>query len=288
MYAMRNVMKVFQRYLILFGLLLLSACTQQDQPRITGTLNYSSPVKLEKNTRLELLLTDVSTDGPALRVASAIIKDLAELPYQYSLPYSKQDINPEHRYTIEARVYTDGSLRFATDTAYEVLNREVLKTGSLPPQNLLLIDVNSNESTPLNNTVTTSEEQFRGELRTDNGVALYRIGVVDGHIIWLEEERSNGTPNPAQARYQFKGAWLQYYRDSSGLEIEFDSRGRPHRMRRQEHVLDIKQQTDVLSSVRNQAELLRSHALAARESQTHRLATENWQGMSGLSQVPGH
>ncbi|MGD9842116.1 MAG: YbaY family lipoprotein [Steroidobacteraceae bacterium] len=280
-------MNTSTKYLLLASILLLSACAkkpEQNQPGITGMLSYSTPVTFTDSTRLELQLTDVSVnDGPALQVASTTVQNLSELPYQYALPYPQQAINPKHRYTIEARIYSGQTLRFATDTAYEVLTM-----GKPQQQNLQVVAAGSNENAVLNTPAPVGETVFQGELRTANEVTLYRTGLLERHIVWLAEERSNDTPQPIQARYEYKGALLQHYRDSTGLEVQFDLRGRPEHMQRQQQVLEIQQQTDTLASIRNRAELLRSHALATREAQAHRQATEQWQGNSGLTQFGGN
>lgn len=278
------------RFMVVLAIVLLGACSRgsdnkggdEKLPSITGTISFSSPVTFDEATRLEMQVTDVSiSDGQALTVASMAIDNLHQLPYQYSLSYSPEKIDSTHRYTIEARIYAGQTLRFATDTAYAVLTQ-----GSAAQRNLSVVAAGSNTSSAppaINGAVTDNQDQFAGELRTRNEVSLYRAGLKEGHIHWLDEERSNNSPEPLQAHYEFKGALLLNYRESS-VEIKFDERGRPQSMRRGQKSVSLKDETTFINVVRNRAELLRSHALATRESLSHRQATEQWQGMSGLTQ----
>lgn len=239
-------------------------------PAITGTLSYRTPVELGKDTVLELRLTDVSvSEGAAPEIARVTLRDVRALPYAYSLPYDPAHIDPAHRYTVDARLSSAGQLRFATDMAYEVLTQ-----GHTTQRDVVLIAVGSNESTlPAMAQNQPGGDSFRGELRTAQGVSLYRAGLQDGSIRWLEEDRSNGTPQPLHARYEFKGALLTRYADSSSLEVNFDERGRPSTLTRQQHALQLNEHIDALNTIRNQAALLRSHALAVHEAQIHRQAT---------------
>lgn len=266
---------------VLIYLLLISGCTRhagEAQHSITGAVSYSTPVRFSENARLELILTDVSVEGPALQVARSSLDHLPELPYRFSLYYPVKKINPAHRYTIEARVYSGQHLSYATDTPHEVLTQ-----GKPHELNLQVSAADNINSSTVSAPAANDETIFQGEMRTAIDVILYRIGLKNELLVWLEEERSNNTPQPVKARYEFKGALLQHYRDAAGLDIQFDERGRPQRIQRQQQILDIKQETDILYAIRNRASLLRSQALASRESQSHRKATEQLQGVDGLT-----
>ena len=274
-------MNKYANYSVLICLLLITGCarhTEDAQQSITGEVSYSTPVRFSENARLELILTDVSVEGPALQVARTDIDHLTELPCRFSMAYPSQKINPAHRYTIEARVYSGQHLSYATDTPHEVLTQ-----GKPHELNLQVSAADNINSSSASASVTNDETIFQGEMRTASDVTLYRIGLKNELLVWLEEERSNNTPQPVKARYEFKGALLQHYRDDLGLEIQFDERGRPQRMQRQQQILDIKRETDMLNEIRNRASLLRSQALASRESQSHRQATDKWQGVDGLT-----
>ncbi len=237
--------------------------------QITGIVQYQEPIELESGATLELRLTDVSGEDGAVEVAKATVTDLKSLPYQYALPYDAGKIDTKHRYTVDARISTGNTLRFATDTAHAVLTQ-----GNGATRNITVTTIGDNAPSLVNDTRDRSGTGvFHGELRRDREISLYKAGVQDGHIIWLEEDRSNGTPQALHARYDFKGALIMRYDDSTPMEISFDDRGRPTNIIRHGKPLTPGEQIDAVNAVRNRAELLRSHALAVHEAQSHRQAT---------------
>lgn len=264
------------QYVTLLLLSMLLGCTKQPNEVqtsdagavIVGNLSYRAPLELGSHARIELRLTDVSiADGPALEVAKVVIDDAKALPYQYALPYDPKSIDPHHRYTVEARISSNGKPRFATDAPYEVLTQ-----GNGAQRDMALIAVGSNE-TSLAPLPSADLKLYRNELRTAQGVSLYQAAFKANELIWLEEDRSTGTPQPLHARYEFKGAWVMHYRDSSPLDISFDERGKPLAIVKQQQSLPVSEHAALISAVRNQAALLRSHALAASEASAHRQAT---------------
>lgn len=250
----------------------LSGCSRSDKAtsQVTGAITYGEPITFEAGTVLELRLTDVSvSDGPALEVAKTTVPNLTALPYRYALAYDAAKIDSQHRYTIDARILGNGKPRFSTDTAYEVLTQ-----GHGTERDMTVVATGANNPTlaqvPPNDANTAI---FQNELRTGAQVSLYKAGLQDGHILWLEEDRSTGTPAPLHARYDFKGALITHYVDSSPLEITFDERGRPTSITKNNQTLKLNTQTDAINDVRNRAALLRSHALASSEARAHRQAT---------------
>jgi len=255
----------------------LSGCSRSGNhagdSHITGNLSYGEPVTLAAGSHLELRLTDVSSDGPALEIAKTVAA-IHALPYAYSLDYDAAKIDPQHRYTIDARIISNGVPRFSTDTAYEVLTQ-----GHGAQRDITVIANGSNAATtapataaPLT-TAAAQPEMFQNELRSGAQVSLYKAALRDGHIDWLEEDRSNGTPAPLHARYEFKGALVTHYSDSEALEVSFDEHGRPTSISKQRVSLPLATQMETINAIRNRAALLRSHALATSEARAHRLAT---------------
>lgn len=263
----------------------LTGCQRHDstsqntnQPAISGTLQTQQPVTLQAPARLELQLTDVSSsEGQSVVVAKTTLNDIQRLPVAYSLPYDADRINEKHRYMVEARLYANNVLRYATDTPHAALTQ-----GNGNQVDVVVVAVGEASKATIS-TPMQAGNFVQGELRTADGATLYRAAMQGSSISWLDEERSNKTPQPLQARYEFKGALLQRYQDGSGIEIVFDERGRPERLSRNGKPAELKQEADLISAVRNRAELLRAHALARHETQAHREATENWQGSAGLT-----
>ena len=251
---------------------LLGACAKHNQPTtaISGMLSYRTPVQFKGAARLELQLTDQSvSDGPALDVATYQANDVVQLPYQYTLPYTAKNIDQNHRYTIAARIYVNDALQYATDNAIEVLTQG---KGTHIDFSVIATGTGESSAPPV---AQVNEEVFQGELRKGSDVTLYRAGLHEGHINWLEEDHSNGTPQPLHARYDFKGALLMRYVDGSPLAITFDDAGRPTSITKNNRPLVVAQEMNAINTARNRAALLRSHALATRESQAHRHATKN-------------
>lgn len=260
--------------LLLAAVGMLGGCSRQEQPaatgRITGAIHYHTPVTFEAETVLELRLTDVSvSDGPALEVARLTVENLDVLPYRYTLPYDATRIDARHRYTVDARIFSGGRLRFSTDTAYGVLTQ-----GHDNQRDIALIATGGNNPAPSAEAGgDTSIDIFHNELRTGQEISLYQASLQDGRLLWLEEDRSHGAPQPLHARYEFKGALIMRYVDTSPMEISFDERGRPTGIVKNRKTLKLDEHTANINAIRNRAELLRSHALATRAIRAHRQAT---------------
>lgn len=255
-------------FLIICSALILGACNaRKPSATITGTITYSEAVDFHNKAQLQVLLTDVSAEGASPEVASSTM-DIAQLPVAYVLPYEADKIIPGHRYTISARIRVDGALQYATDTAVEVPTQ-----GKTNHADFMVAAAGSK----VNGVLETKPvgEVFAGNITNGSDIALYRAGITDGHVTWLEEDRSNGTPTPAHNSYKFKGALLIYYNDTTPLEIQFDETGKPKSVIRNGKSNDIKSEMAAINAARNRAALLRADALSKRESQAHRKATKN-------------
>ncbi len=254
--------------LVICSALMLGGCSTRKPPAaITGSVGYSAPIQFSSgNVQLQLFLSDVSSVGAAPEVASTTVS-ITHLPYEYSLPYETGSIDQSHRYTIYARIYVDGGLKYATDSAVEVLTQ-----GHGNRADFNVIETGNHETSIA--TTRQAAEIFQSEIRNSNDISLYRAGLIDDHISWLEEDRSNGTPTPLHSHYEFKGALLIHYTDSS-VDITFDDSGKPKSVMREGKPTDVAQAMTVINLARNRASLLRADALAKRESQKHRKETKN-------------
>lgn len=255
-------------FLLVCIALLVGACSpRKPSATVTGTVTYSEAVDFHNKAQLQILLTDVSAEGASPEVASSTM-DITQLPVAYVLSYETEKINPAHRYTISARIRVNGTLQYATDTAIEVLTQ-----GKTNHADFMVALAGSSVNGAMTNAVVG--ETFNGNITNGSDIALYRAGIADGHVIWLEEDRSNGTPTPAHNSYKFKGALLTYYNDTTPLEIQFDETGKPISVNRNGKLADIKSEMAAINAARNRAALLRADALSKRESQAHRKATKN-------------
>lgn len=108
--------------------LIVSACTslvQQDADleAVTGTLTYKERIALPDNARITVTLADVSKMDVTAEVISsqAFLADGKQVPFEYQLNFSRQEIVANHTYAVSARIEVDGQLLFITDTANHVL-----------------------------------------------------------------------------------------------------------------------------------------------------------------------
>jgi len=90
---------------------------------VSGTVTYLQRIALPPTAIIEVKLQDVSqADAPAVVVAEQKITAAGkQVPVPFELKFDPAKIEPQHRYTVSARILVDGQLRFASDTAYPVL-----------------------------------------------------------------------------------------------------------------------------------------------------------------------
>ena len=92
---------------------------------VTGTVSYRERLALTPGAKLVVELRDVShIDAAASLVASQTIENPGQVPVEFGVEYSRDDIYPSNTYSISARIIEgDDRLAFINDTAYEVITR---------------------------------------------------------------------------------------------------------------------------------------------------------------------
>ncbi|AJR07861.1 lipoprotein-related protein [Photobacterium gaetbulicola] len=137
--------RVFALISVLAVALIVSACSsmiQQDADleAVTGTLMYKERIALPDHARITVTLADVSKMDVAAEVLSsqAFLADGNQVPFDYQLNFSRQEIRPNHTYAVSARIEVDGKLWFITDTANHVLTDQAESTH----KDLVLVKVN--------------------------------------------------------------------------------------------------------------------------------------------------
>ncbi|MGR5061860.1 YbaY family lipoprotein [Photobacterium sp. DNB22_13_2] len=115
--------------------LVVSACTSlieqdADLEVVKGTLTYKERIALPDNARITVTLADVSKMDVAAEVLSsqAFLAGGKQVPFEYQLNFSRQEIVPNHTYAVSARIELDGKLLFITDTANHVLTDQFEST----------------------------------------------------------------------------------------------------------------------------------------------------------------
>ena len=117
---------------VLFATVLMGCqsepASQQTQvmQTITGTVGYRERIMLPADAVVTVRLQDVSlADAPAVLLAEQVIEtNGAQVPYAFELSYDENDIKPNHRYSVSARIEVHGKLRFITDTMNAVITDE--------------------------------------------------------------------------------------------------------------------------------------------------------------------
>ena len=92
---------------------------------VSGAVTYRERLALTQGATLVVELRDVSyADGPAPLVARQTISEPGQVPIEFNIEYSREDISSENIYSLQAEIVeSDGRLAFANDTAYEVITR---------------------------------------------------------------------------------------------------------------------------------------------------------------------
>lgn len=117
---------------LLFGAALVGCQTSQttemesaeaSMKTITGTVAYRERIALPPHAVVTVALEDVSlADAPAKVLARQTFEtEGKQVPLAFELDYNSNDIQPNHRYSLRARIEVDGKLRFINDTSIPVI-----------------------------------------------------------------------------------------------------------------------------------------------------------------------
>ena len=92
---------------------------------VSGSVTYRERITLTPGASLVVELRDVSlADAPAPLIARQTIANPGQVPINFKVEYSSEDINSRNTYAIQARIIeSDGRLAFINDTAFNVITR---------------------------------------------------------------------------------------------------------------------------------------------------------------------
>ncbi len=92
---------------------------------VSGTVTYRERIALTPGASLVVELRDVSlADAAAPLIARWTIGNPGQVPIEFNVAYSREDINSRSTYAIQARIIeADGRLAFINDTAYNMITR---------------------------------------------------------------------------------------------------------------------------------------------------------------------
>ncbi len=92
---------------------------------VSGSVTYRERIALTPGASLVVELRDVSlADAAAPLIARQTIANPGQVPIDFKVEYSRDDIDSRHTYAIQARIVeADGRLAFINDTAHHVITR---------------------------------------------------------------------------------------------------------------------------------------------------------------------
>ena len=92
---------------------------------LSGSVTYRERIALTPGASLVVELRDVSlADAAAPLIARQTIANPGQVPINFKVEYSSEDIDSRNTYAIQARIIeSDGRLAFINDTAYNVITR---------------------------------------------------------------------------------------------------------------------------------------------------------------------
>ena len=98
---------------------------RQPDASVRGTVTYRERLALTPDATLVVELRDVSyADGAAPLIARQTISGPGQVPIEFEVHYSSEDIRPRNRYSISADIVeSDGRLAFTNDTVHEVITQ---------------------------------------------------------------------------------------------------------------------------------------------------------------------
>jgi putative lipoprotein len=127
-----------------------SAPAAAAQPLVSGTISYSEHVTLPPDAAIEVKLQDV-TGKKTITVAESVFSAGGrQVPIPFSLTYNPDDINPAHKYQINANISVNDKPMFISSTAYPVITHDAPSKVSIVLQQAA--------SEPM----TTGERKLRG------------------------------------------------------------------------------------------------------------------------------
>ena len=114
---------------------------RESNAAVSGTVTYRERIALTPGASLVVELRDVSlADAAAPLIARQTIANPGQVPINFKVVYSREDINSRDTYAIQARIIeSDGRLAFINDTAHNVITRgnpnhvDILLVLVLPP-----------------------------------------------------------------------------------------------------------------------------------------------------------
>ena len=154
---------------------------------VSGTVSYLQRIALPDNAEIVVELSDVSRmDVPSTLIASQrIITNGRQVPIPYSLSYDTASITESGTYTVSAKIFIGGQLRWISDTAHPVGNNGEFTA-----------DINVVQVVP---PTEATEPAETAQFGTVTGILYYlqRIALPDNAVITVELQDTSRADAPA-------------------------------------------------------------------------------------------
>ncbi|MYA59899.1 MAG: hypothetical protein F4X40_04995 [Chloroflexi bacterium] len=121
----RIILALISSIIVLALLMSAAAFCVADEPNasVNGSVTYRERIALTEGATLVIELRDVSyADAAAPLIARQTITNPGQVPIDFEIEYSRQDIESRNTYSISATIFeSDGRMAFTNDTAYDVI-----------------------------------------------------------------------------------------------------------------------------------------------------------------------
>jgi len=102
------------------------SCSNEKRNSITGEISYLQRIALTEDAVITILLVDISKQNEKAQVVTEkIITNPGQVPISFAIQYNPDEIFPGNTYSLKAKIEDRGSLLYATDTVYLVINNGI-------------------------------------------------------------------------------------------------------------------------------------------------------------------
>ncbi|GLI35520.1 YbaY family lipoprotein [Desulforhabdus amnigena] len=97
---------------------------QSERGKVAGTVTFSQRTVLPPQAVLQVSLVDVTRrEVPAVPIGTQTVAHTRHVPISFEVSYDPADIQPNHRYEIEARITVGGKTLFTNTSPHPVLTQ---------------------------------------------------------------------------------------------------------------------------------------------------------------------
>lgn len=119
-----NAMAITGKLVTAFLLLVGTSVNAQQSLVLEGTATYRERIALPPDATFEATLEDISrADAPASVIGQMHIEQPGNPPFHFTIRYDPTQIQPNHVYSVRARITVGNHLLFTTDQRYQVLTQ---------------------------------------------------------------------------------------------------------------------------------------------------------------------